>query len=153
MQYLLIDFSEIFLQKLDHCGIAIFSAGTNIPVSFLLLYQTAATATHSHGAMMTTTITSANALTYLAAQIETALVNDSATSLEKLNMLYYMMYVVVVSIVCSGSVLCEYLWYNYGVLLAVLSTVSCCWACWNTFALRPGSTVTCIITMYFISLC
>ena len=132
---------EIFLQKLDHCGIAIFSAGTNIPVSFLLLYQTTTTATHSHGAMMTTTITSANALTYLYAQIESALANDSALSLEKLNILYYFMYVVVVSIGSAGSVLCEYLWYNYGMLLAVLSWVSCGWACWNTFALRPGANI------------
>ncbi len=29
--------TEIILQKLDHCGIAIFSAGTNIPVCLLLL--------------------------------------------------------------------------------------------------------------------
>lgn len=29
--------TEILLQKLDHCGIAIFSAGTNIPVCLLLL--------------------------------------------------------------------------------------------------------------------
>ena len=32
--------TEIFLQKLDHCGIAILSTGTMIPVSFLILPYT-----------------------------------------------------------------------------------------------------------------
>lgn len=58
--------TEILLQKLDHCGIAILSAGTNLPVCFLLLP------------------------------------------------------------------------FNYGATLAILSCVSCAWACWNILNRRPG---------------
>jgi len=118
--------TEILLQKLDHCGIALFSAGTNTPVSYLLLFRQTGIFNSNRESLFQ----------LISIHIDNSMRGFSP--LEKINVLYYYMYLLYISILSVCISIFQYLWTNYGIILALCSWISCFWACWNTFALRPG---------------